>query len=240
MLLLENVKKAYVQPDGGSLPILDIPRFQLAEGEQMVLVGRSGCGKTTLLHVIAGIGRADSGVVRVAGVDIGPLSEAARDRFRAAKIGYVFQTFNLLPGFTALENVILGMTFARGRRDRRRAHHLLERVGLADRATHKPGALSVGEQQRVAVARALANQPSLLLADEPTANIDPANQDNIVRLIRETCHEEKIALLLVTHSMEVAGQFDRVDRLEEINRVQRATGVGRADAGAAKATASDV
>jgi ABC-type lipoprotein export system ATPase subunit len=218
ILHLQNVKKSYREPDGRLLPILNVPGFSVDRTEQMVLVGPSGCGKTTLLHVIAGISRADSGVIRIDGIDIAQLSEAARDRFRAARIGYIFQTFNLLPGFTALENVMLGMTFARGRKDRSRAEGLIERVGLANRATHKPSALSVGEQQRVAVARALANRPSLILADEPTANVDRANQQHIVELIRETCREERVALVLVTHSLEVSEQFDRVDRLESINQ----------------------
>jgi putative ABC transport system ATP-binding protein len=219
ILQLENVKKSYREPDGQPLRILNVPHFAVDRGEQMVLVGPSGCGKTTLLHVIAGISRADEGAIRVEGVDIARLSEAARDRFRAAKIGYIFQTFNLLPGFTALENVLLGMTFARGRKERSRAEGLLDRVGLARRASHKPAALSVGEQQRVAVARALANRPALILADEPTANIDRANQQQVVDLIRKTCREEQVALVLVTHSFEVAEQFDRVDRLEDINRI---------------------
>ena len=111
------------------------------------------------------------------------------------------------------------MSFARGKRDVTRARELLNRVGLSHRATHKPVALSVGEQQRVAVARALANRPSLLLADEPTANIDPTNQQNVIDLIRNTCREENISLLIVTHAMEVADQFERIDRLEDINRV---------------------
>jgi len=217
MLEIENLKKAYVEPSGELLPVLDIPWFAVGAGEQMVLLGRSGCGKSTLLNVIAGISRADAGVVRLDGHDIATLSEAGRDRYRAAKLGYVFQTFNLLPGFTALENVALGMTFARGRYDLQRARELLDRVGLSDRAQHKPSALSVGQQQRVAVARALANRPRLLLADEPTANVDPANQQNIIDLIRATCREEQIALILVTHAHEVAAQFDRVDQLEAIN-----------------------
>jgi len=219
MLQLRNVKKSYVEPDGGRLPILEIASFDVANGEQMVLVGKSGCGKTTLLHTIAGITRADSGQIAIDGIDIAALSEAGVDKVRAAKIGYVFQTFNLLPGFTAIENVLLGMTFARGRKDPQRARQLLDRVGLSHRSAHKPTALSVGEQQRVAVARALANRPSLLLADEPTANIDPRNQQKIVDLIRDTCREEGVSLIIVTHSMEVAGQFERVDRLEEINRI---------------------
>ena len=219
MLLLKKVKKSYVEANGHLLPILDIPQFELAAGEQMVLLGPSGCGKTTLLHVIAGICAADSGEIRLDGINLVRLSEAGRDRFRAAKIGYVFQTFNLLPAFTALENVLLGMTFSRGRRDVARARHLLDRVGLSHRTEHKPIAMSVGEQQRVAVARALANRPALLLADEPTANVDPANQQRIIDLIRETCREENIALLMVTHATEVAAQFSRVDRLVELNRV---------------------
>lgn len=218
ILQLQNVRKSFREPDGHRLPILNVPRFSVERAEQMVLVGPSGCGKTTLLHVIAGISRADSGVIRIDGIDIAQLSEAARDRFRAARIGYIFQTFNLLPGFSALENVMLGMTFAWGRKDRSRAEGLIERVGLSSRATHKPSALSVGEQQRVAVARALANRPSLILADEPTANVDRGNQQQIVELIRETCREERVALVLVTHSLEVSEQFDRVDRLESINQ----------------------
>jgi ABC-type lipoprotein export system ATPase subunit len=220
LLLLENVRKTFVEPNGQTLPILDIPQYSLDEGEQAVLVGRSGGGKTTLLHVIAGITRPDpgSGAVLLDGIDITRKSESMVDRIRADKIGYVFQTFNLLPAFSALENVLLGMTFARGRKDPARAKRLLERVGLSHRSSHKPSAMSVGEQQRVAVARALANRPRLLLADEPTANIDPRNQQSILDLIQESCAEERIALILVTHSTEVAGQFDRVDRLEEINK----------------------
>jgi putative ABC transport system ATP-binding protein len=191
----------------------------VAEGEQVVLVGRSGGGKTTLLHLIAGITRLDSGQIIFQDKSIDTLSEPAYDRFRAAWMGYVFQTFNLLPAFTALENVLLGMTFARKAVDRDRARSLLERVGLKDRLHHRPAAMSVGEQQRVAVARALANRPRLLLADEPTANIDPANQQKIVDLIRETALEEKISLVMVTHSTEVASQFDRVDQLDEINEL---------------------
>jgi len=219
MLHLEDVKKSYRQPNGETLPILDVPVFDLADSEQMVLVGDSGGGKSTLLHVIAGISKADSGAVMVDGVNLARYSESMRDRIRAEKIGYVFQTFNLLPGFSAMENVLLGMTFARGKRDPQRARHLLDRVGLSQRIGHKPSHMSVGEQQRVAVARALANQPKLLLADEPTANVDPKNQQQMVELIRETCQEEKIALLMVTHSMEVANQFKRVDQLTDINQL---------------------
>ena len=218
MLLVENVKKAYREPDGASLPILDVPRLELAAGEQVVIRGQSGGGKTTLLNVIAGLATADQGRVVINTTDVTRLPEAARDRFRARHIGFVFQTFNLLAGFTALENVLLGMTFTGQKTDSRRATELLGRVGLKHRLTHKPAALSVGEQQRVAVARALVNQPNLLLADEPTANIDPAHQQQVIDLIREVCRDENVAMLLVTHSDEVAGQFERVERLENLNR----------------------
>jgi len=258
MLLLRDVKKSFVEPDGTPLPILDIEEFHVAPGEQIVLVGKSGCGKTTLLHVIAGITRPDCGKVRVNDWDITLMPEAECDRFRAEHIGYVFQTFNLLRGFSALENVMLAMRFAHlpseddslasqmmgtvldlfvglpvvdrfiarwnpvsPQADRARAVQLLERVGLAHRMTHKPMQLSVGEQQRVAVARALANRPKLLLADEPTANVDAGHQQQILDLLRETCREEKVSLVLVTHSPLVAEQFGRVERLEEFNRVSR-------------------
>jgi putative ABC transport system ATP-binding protein len=219
MLLVENVKKSYREPSGERLPILDVPRLELAVGEQAVIRGRSGGGKTTLLNVIAGLATVDEGRIAVNGVDVTRLPEAVRDRFRARHIGFVFQTFNLLAGFTALENVLLGMTFTGQRNDPTRARELLGRVGLAHRLSHKPAALSVGEQQRVAVARALVNRPGLLLADEPTANIDPAHQQQVIDLLREVCRAEDVAMLLVTHSEEVARQFDRVEHLEGLNRV---------------------
>ncbi|MHC4177244.1 MAG: ABC transporter ATP-binding protein [Planctomycetota bacterium] len=219
MLHLKDIKKSFSQPDGTQLPILNVAEFHVAANEQMVLVGRSGSGKTTLLHVIAGISRPDSGRVRVDDWEITLFSEAECDRFRAERIGYVFQTFNLLYGFSALENVLLAMRFARGRPDRARARQLLERVGLGHRMTHKPSMLSVGEQQRVAVARALANRPKLLLADEPTANIDAGHQQQVLDLVRETCREQNVALVLVTHAPEVAEQFKRIEHLEQINHV---------------------
>jgi putative ABC transport system ATP-binding protein len=219
MLLLENVRKSYRQPNGEPLPILDVPRLELAAGEQVVIRGRSGCGKSTLLNAIAGLTTIDAGSIRLNNVEINRLPEAGRDRFRARHMGYVFQTFNLLAGFTALENVLLGMTFTGQRSEPERAAELLGQVGLGHRLSHKPAALSVGEQQRVAVARALANRPVLLLADEPTANVDPAHQQQIIDLLRDVCHRENVAMLLVTHATEVADQFERVEHLEDINRV---------------------
>ena len=205
MLLLRDVKKSFVEPDGSPLPILDIEEFQVAPGEQMVLVGKSGCGKTTLLHVIAGITRPDEGKVRINEWDITLMPEAECDRFRAEHIGYVFQTFNLLRGFSALENVMLAMRFAAPHKWIVPARCVCwSGLGSAHRMTHKPTQLSVGEQQRVAVARALANRPKLLLADEPTANVDSGHQQQILDLLRETCREENVSLVLVTHSPLVA------------------------------------
>ncbi len=217
-LLLQHIRKAYRQPEGDLLPVLGIEHFELARGEQAVLLGSSGGGKTTLLNTISGILVPDSGRVIVDGRDIVSMPEVVRDRYRASRIGIVFQTFNLLPAFTALENVLLGMTFSGRAVDHDFAKELLQRVGLGHRLHHRPSRLSVGEQQRVAVARSLANRPVLLLADEPTANIDPANQDLILKLIRETCRDHKVSLLMVTHSMDAAQQFDRIERLHEFNQ----------------------
>jgi len=219
VLEIQELKKSFDQPGGGRLNILDVAALRLDAGEQVVLIGESGGGKTTLLHLIAGLLTPDSGSIRIAGTEITRLSESGRDRFRAATTGYVFQTFNLLAGFTALENVRLGMSFAAGRHDIGRAESLLARVGLSDRAHYRPSQLSVGQQQRVAIARSLASRPKLLLADEPTANVDPASGKAVIELIRESCREDDVTLLLVTHSMELAGQFDRIERLEQINRV---------------------
>lgn len=222
MLEIKDLKKSFLQPNGETVQILDVPAYSVDAGEQAVLIGPSGGGKTTLLHIIAGISTPDSGTVKIDNADIRKFSESGRDRIRSMNIGYIFQTFNLLSAFSALENVELGMAFSTGRKDPKRARELLDRVGLSHRMRNKPGAMSVGEQQRVAVARALANRPKLLLADEPTANIDPANQQQVVELIRDSCKEENIAMILVTHSMEVADQFERVDELAKINRVMQA------------------
>ncbi|QDT08322.1 ABC transporter ATP-binding protein [Planctomycetes bacterium K23_9] len=217
-LAITDLIKTFAQPGGGSLTVLDVPTFNIAAGEQVALIGQSGGGKTTLLHLIAGLLAPDSGSIKIDSIELTKLSEEGRDRVRASSVGYVFQTFNLLPAFTAIENVRLGMTFGHGKQDAKRATELLGRVGLADRANYKPSQLSVGQQQRVAIARALAGKPKLLLADEPTANVDPNSAENVLELIRQSCQDEQIALLMVTHSMDVANRFDRVEKLDEINR----------------------
>lgn len=217
-LELKQLRKSYREPNGNQLPILDIDNFQMADGEQVALIGSSGGGKTTLLNVISGISRADSGTVIIDGTDLSQVHEITRDRFRAQRIGIVFQTFHLLPAFSALENVLLGMSFSGRKVDKTYAHQLLDRVGLGARVSHRPSQLSVGEQQRVAVARALANRPTLMLADEPTASVDTSNQDMILKLLREACTENNVALLLVTHSPEIASQFARVEKLSDFNK----------------------
>ena len=219
---LHDVRKSFPLPGGETVRVLDVDSFVMTAGEQCALEGQSGSGKSTLLHVISGIMRPDSGRVVVDGIDLTRLDEARRDRVRADQLGLVFQQFNLLPGFTALENVLVAMSFGSGRPDRDRAAGLLAAVGLADRLHHKPAALSIGQQQRVAVARALANRPRLILADEPTASIDPAYQQQVIDLLKNTCAEERVALLVVTHAPEVAGQFSRRLRLEDFNRAARA------------------
>ena len=244
-LMLSQLRKQYVGPDGSVVPVIDVEHFALADGEQVALVGTSGSGKTTLLHMIAGIltpdagkilfnlnptgatasdSRAQSDVVeyrsaRVDGaVDLVQLSEAQRDVFRGRNVGYIFQTHHLLPGFTALENVLLGMSFTGRKDDPSWATHLLNEVGLSERLHYKPAKLSVGQQQRVAVARALANRPKLVLADEPTGALDANNAKQVLDLIRRLCDEVKASLLLVSHDPAITSQFPRVVTLKELNR----------------------
>lgn len=217
MLDVAQLKKSFVAPDGERVDIVDVPAFAVAAGEQVALRGESGSGKTTFLHLIAGILAADAGRVSVDGAEMTALAEAGRDRLRAERIGYIFQTFNLLQGYTVLENVVLGMSFSPRGADRAHAKELLERVGLGARLQHFPRQLSTGQQQRVAVARALANRPRLVLADEPTGNLDRKHAHAALKLIREVCRENGAALLLVSHDAEVLGDFERVRDFAEIN-----------------------
>ncbi|MGC4030520.1 MAG: ABC transporter ATP-binding protein [Tepidisphaeraceae bacterium] len=229
-LLLENIAKRYTAPDGSTSTVLDVERFELLDGEQVALLGGSGTGKTTLLHSIAGIVQPDAGRIVFApqGIDIVALPEADRDVFRGRNIGYIFQTHHLLPGFTALENVLLGLTFTGRAPDREWAKHLLTEVGLGERLDYKPAKMSVGQQQRVAVARALANRPKLVLADEPTGALDPATAQQVLDLIRQLCREVGASLILVTHDLSIANQLERVVKLNELNRSGRvAVGSGQ-------------
>ena len=208
MLAVADLKKSFLSPEGARVEIVNVRAFTLAAGEQLALRGESGSGKTTFLNLIAGILAADSGRVAIDGADMTALSEPKRDRLRAEKLGYIFQTFNLLQGYTVLENVVLGMSFGPRGADRAHAREVLGRVGLGHRLEHFPRQLSTGQQQRVAVARALANRPKLVLADEPTGNLDRKHARESLALIREVCREQGAALLLVSHDEEVLGQFE--------------------------------
>ncbi|MBI4025139.1 MAG: ABC transporter ATP-binding protein [Verrucomicrobia bacterium] len=224
MLEIQNLKVEYARPDGSRFTVLHIPGFRLEGGAQVCIRGRSGSGKTTLLNVISGIKTPSAGTVKLDGKDLGSLGEAARDILRGQAIGFVFQTFNLLAGFTALENVILGSVFA-GDPDeetssvRRRALELLQKVGLTERAHHRPRTLSSGEQQRVAIARALINRPKLILADEPTGSLDEKNSGEVLDLMARLGLELRAALLLVTHDPAVMSRFVKVVDLKELNRI---------------------
>ena len=183
--------------------------FEMSEGELALLVGPSGSGKTTLLNLIAAMDRPDSGEIVVGGLEITSLSRSAAARYRNERVGFIFQSYNLLPQLTALENVLLPMLPNR-QLDRRRAVELLDAVGLKDRASHRPAELSGGEQQRVAIARALANDPALLLADEPTGNLDDDNARKIAELLSRACRERGKTLILVTHDRQMIRPVDRV------------------------------
>ena len=186
--------------------------FQANAGERVALWGPSGCGKSTLLNMVSGLLRPDEGVVEVAGKQLHKLSQGGLDRYRSEHIGFVFQTFNLLSPFTALQNVLLGMRFSEtlpSREWKGRATELLERVGLGHRLHARPKTMSVGEQQRVAIARALANKQEVVVADEPTGSLDPRTSDEVMDLLLEMCSEENVTLLLVTHEDDLASRLER-------------------------------
>lgn len=220
LLKIQQLIKRYTAPGGEAHTVLDVPEFTLDAGQHVALRGASGTGKTTFLNCIAGILRPDQGDIELAGQNIAVASEGHRDQLRARHIGYIFQTFNLLEGYTCLENVLLGMSFS-GQAKIQAAAAILKRVGLSDRMDYRPSELSVGQQQRVAVARALANRPQLVLADEPTGNLDPQNAREALQLIREVCKENQAALLLVSHDQAVLDQFEDSLDLAEINQAAK-------------------
>src|SRR5437016_9577842 len=220
-VVLRSVKKSFPLGDGKTLEVLDIEGLSLPAGTCTVLRGRSGSGKTTLLNLIAGVTVPSAGTVRVGDTNVFALSEARRDRFRAEQVGYIFQTFNLLSAFSAIENVIVAMMFAGAvpkRLQRQRAADLLARLGLSERLGHKPQQLSRGEQQRVAIARALANSPPLILADEPCASQDASTAREVLDELLSVCREAGTTLLVVSHETAVLAAGDQVIDITAINR----------------------
>jgi lipoprotein-releasing system ATP-binding protein len=215
ILDLTGVRRAF-EDAGDRLEVLRGCDLAIGAGEMVALVGPSGSGKSTLLHIIGLLERADSGRVRIGGTDATEASDAERTRLRREHLGFVYQFHHLLPEFTAEENVALPpMIAGRDKAEARaRARELLALVGLAARASHRPAQLSGGEQQRVAIARALANQPLLLLADEPTGNLDPATADHVFRVFLDVVRGTGRAALIATHNPDLARRMDRVVTLD--------------------------
>lgn len=217
VLKIEDLKKEYTSPEGEKHLVINVPQFAVEERKQIALQGTSGCGKTTFLNMIAGILTVTQGSIFINGENISQQTEAKRDIIRANNIGYIFQTFNLLQGYTALENLMIAMSFGNYGVDQERAKNLLTKVGLEHRMHYVPAKLSIGQQQRVAVARALINKPKLVLADEPTGNLDAKHAQEALTLIREICDENEAALLLVSHDEKILHKFDHLQQMQEIN-----------------------
>jgi ABC-type lipoprotein export system ATPase subunit len=220
-LALQGVTKAFPVGNGSALEVLNIPALELPAGSYTILRGPSGSGKTTLLNLMAGLTAPTSGKIWLDETDLFALPEARRDRFRATHIGYIFQTFNLLAPFTALENVLLAMIFTHKippGEQRQRATAMLSKLGLNARLSHKPRQLSRGEQQRVAIARALVHDPPIILADEPCASLDPSTARIVLTEFLAVCREEHKTILLVSHDERALQGADRVLDMMEINR----------------------
>ena len=220
MVTLENVRRKL-----GPGVEFACDRFQAEAGVHMALWGPSGCGKSTMLNLITGLLQPDSGRIEVDGTEIQDMADAALAQKGGQRFGFVFQTFNLLKPFTALQNVMLGMQFADTQPQKiwkERATHLLERVGLGHRLHAKPTTMSVGEQQRVAIARALANKQKIVVADEPTGSLDPKSSAAVMDLLLEMCREEQVTMLMVTHDRALAEllpeRFDCTGLVHEVAR----------------------
>jgi putative ABC transport system ATP-binding protein len=208
LLEAREVSKIY-QMGNTNVTALDHVSLDINEGEFVAIQGTSGSGKSTLLNMLGGLDHPTSGEVFFSSKPLGPLTKKEMARYRRYSVGMIFQNFNLISTMTAEENVGLALAFAglRGSQRRKRASELLERVGLADRLTHRPSELSGGEQQRVAIARALANRPKVLLADEPTGNLDSTRAHELLALLREMVNSDSLTILMVTHDRELATGF---------------------------------
>ena len=214
MIQVQNIAKTYTRGDGATVEALKSVTFDISPGEFVAVRGASGSGKSTLLNILGCLDRPSSGSYRLDGEDVARYSDKRLSQIRNAKIGFIFQAFNLLPRTTALENVEIPMVYGDGHVDRRRALAELERVGLANRAHHYASELSGGEQQRVAIARALINRPLLILADEPTGNLDFKSGQDVMNLLEELHHDRR-TILLVTHDDAVAAYASRELRLQD-------------------------
>lgn len=217
LLEINNLKKCFFGPHGQVTAEIFVSKLKVDRGELLVLEGPSGSGKTTLLHMISGLLRPDEGQVLFDGIDLCTMTNKERDLWRAYNIGYIFQRLNLLEALTVEENIMLASYWSGiGHDDLQiRVYQLLDMVGLADRAKIFPCCLSLGEQQRVAVVRALLNRPVLLLADEPTASLDIKNSGIVLQLLRELCQQEGISLIISTHDEAIKAQFKRRYNIRE-------------------------
>lgn len=217
VLVLDAISKTYGKGGPAPITVLDGLSLRVGRGEVVAMVAPSGAGKSTLLHIAGLLDTPDSGRVLLGGRDMTGQGDRARTEARRRELGFIYQFHHLLPEFSAAENIILPQlaNAVYERVARARAHDLLGRVGLSHRAEHRPGQLSGGEQQRVAFCRALANGPALLLADEPTGNLDPGTSDKVFDVLMSLVRETGLAALIATHNMELASRMDRVIRLGE-------------------------
>jgi len=211
------LSKSYIGGDGGTIKVLDAIDFRVGRGEMVAIIGSSGAGKSTLLHLLGALDRPTAGQVLIDGASVNDLSDDGISALRNRTVGFVFQFHHLLREFTALENVMMPLRIAGVEEEKaqQRAKTLLERVGLGGRMLHRPGALSGGEQQRTAVARALANDPAVLLADEPSGNLDHQNSERLHDLFSELARELELGMVIVTHNRSLAARADRILQLED-------------------------
>ena len=217
-LQVTNLKKSFLMGDGRKVTVVDVQCFNLCAGDQIAIFGKSGTGKSTFLNLLAGTLKSDSGSVMIGETDLTDLSESGRDRMRSQNLGYVFQSFHLLQGCTALENVLVAMAVA-GIANEDRAKELLSLVGIAEKESSLPSQLSIGQQQRVSIARALANNPKLILADEPTGSLDPENASRSMELLKSLCDQNGCALIVVSHDPNIISCFEHSVKWEDLNKV---------------------